>query len=94
VTDEHGDGWILSWQYQIARSSDKSKIEELGSGLEQLSRSQFNDKLVEVYKEKETLASLGKPVEDALEVLRIKVKAGVLLKGSCVAGQEAEPKLE
>jgi hypothetical protein len=85
---------MVTWEYQVARTTDEKKAEEIKNMLELLARSEYYDQLVDVFKENEGLSSLGKPVQEALEGLRIKVKAGVPLKGSCVAGQEAEPKFE
>jgi hypothetical protein len=94
VKDELGDGWVVIWKTVLARTSTSAKAEEVVKALELFSRSELNNRLVDIFKEKDSLASLGKPVADALDVLRIKVNAGVPLKGSCLAGQKAVPKIE
>jgi hypothetical protein len=94
IHDQLGDGWTVSWEYQVARTREENKALEIKNMLELMTRSEYYDRLVEVFKENEGLSSLGRPIQEALEGLRIKVKAGVPLKGSCVAGQEAEPKFE
>jgi hypothetical protein len=92
--DQLGDGWTVSWEYQVARTSEERKAQEVKGMLELMAKSEHYDKLVEIFKKNEGLSSLGRPIQEALEGLRIKVKAGVPLKASCVAGQEAEPKFE
>ncbi len=92
--DEQGDGWTVTWEYQVARTTDEKKAQEVKNALELFARSEYYDKLTEIFKVNEGLSSLGKAVQEVLEGLRIKVKAGVPLKGSCVAGQEAEPRFE
>jgi hypothetical protein len=94
IHDQMGEGWIVTWEYQVARASDKKKAEEVKNMIELMARSEYYDQLGRLFRENEGLSSLGMPIQEVLEGLRIKVKAGVPLKGSCVAGQEAEPRFE
>jgi hypothetical protein len=94
VHDEQGDGWSVTWSYQIARTSDERKATEIKTMLETTVKSEYYNRLVTIFEENKELPALGRPIQEALQVLRIKVQAGVPLKGSCAAGQEAEPKFE
>lgn len=94
IHDEQGDGWTVTWSYQIARTSDERTAAAIKDLLETTVKSEYYNRLVKIFEENKELPELGRPIQEALQVLRIKVQAGVPLRGSCVAGQEAEPRFE
>lgn len=94
VKDEAGEGWVVNWQFVIARTADQGKANKLAMALELGAMTEAKERLVDVFKERDSLTAMGKPIIEALEGLRVLVRAGVPLEGSCVAGQKAEPRFE
>ncbi len=86
--------YFVEWQTQLAHTLDNPTATKMRDRIDELVGSKFHDALIALYNENLSLKEKGAKIKEALEIIRVKVTAGVPLRGRCSAGQEADPKFE
>jgi hypothetical protein len=86
--------YTVEWQMQIAHTIDNPTAVKMRERLDGLVGSEFHDSLIAIFNDNLRLKEKSETIKRELQILRVKVNAGVPLEGSCSAGQEAKPRFE